>query len=138
MNEVLEFLKKYHVFYLATVEGDQPRVRPFGVAEEYNGKLYTQTGKKKNVAQQLKANPKAEICCFGDGKWLRIECELIWQDDYDVLHALLEKNPNYRNADAVKTQYIKFATVEDDNTRLMQLYLNKDGEIVYAYEVYTP
>ena len=96
MNEVLEFLKKYHVFYLATVEGDQPRVRPFGVAEEYNGKLYTQTGKKKNVAQQLKANPKAEICCFGDGKWLRIECELIWQDDYDVLHALLEKNPNLR------------------------------------------
>ena len=49
MNEVLEFLKKYHTFYLATVEGDQPRVRPFGVAEEYNGKLYTQTGKKKNV-----------------------------------------------------------------------------------------
>ena len=96
MNEVLEFLKKYHVFYLATVDGDQPHVRPFGVAEEYNGKLYTQTGKKKNVAQQLKANPKAEICCFGDGKWLRIECELIWQDDYDVLHALLEKNPNQR------------------------------------------
>ena len=96
MNEVLEFLKKYHVFYLATVDGDQPHVRPFGVAEEYNGKLYTQTGKKKNVAQQLKANPKAEICCFGDGKWLRIECELIWDDSYDTLHALLEKNPNLR------------------------------------------
>ena len=96
MNEVLEFLKKYHVFYLATVDGDQPHVRPFGVAEEYNGKLYTQTGKKKNVAQQLKANPQAEICCFGDGKWLRIECELIWDDSYDTLHALLEKNPNLR------------------------------------------
>ena len=96
MNEELEFLKKYHVFYLATVDGDQPHVRPFGVAEEYNGKLYTQTGKKKNVAQQLKANPKAEICCFGDGKWLRIECELIWDDSYDTLHALLEKNPNLR------------------------------------------
>lgn len=96
MNEVLEFLKKYHVFYLATVDGDQPHVRPFGVAEEYNGKLYTQTGKKKNVAKQLKANPKAEICCFGDGKWLRIECELIWDDSYDTLHALLEKNPNLR------------------------------------------
>ena len=96
MNEVLEFLKKYHVFYLATVDGDQPHVRPFGVAEEYNGKLYTQTGKKKNVAQQLKANPKAEICCFGDGKWLRIECELIWDDSYDTLHYMLEKNPNLR------------------------------------------
>ena len=96
MNEVLEFLKKYHVFYLATVDGDQPHVRPFGVAEEYNGKLYTQTGKKKNVAQQLKANPKAEICCFGDGKWLRIECELIWDDSYDTLQYMLEKNPNLR------------------------------------------
>ena len=96
MNEVLEFLKKYHVFYLATVDGDQPHVRPFGVAEEYNGKLYTQTGKKKNVAKQLKANPKAEICCFGDGKWLRIECELIWDDSYETLHYLLDKNPNLR------------------------------------------
>ena len=96
MNEVLEFLKKYHVFYLATVDGDQPHVRPFGVAEEYNGKLYTQTGKKKNVAQQLKANPKAEICCFGDGKWLRIQCDLIWDDSYETLHYLLDKNPNLR------------------------------------------
>ena len=96
MNEVLELLKKYHVFYLATVDGDQPHVRPFGVAEEYNGKLYTQTGKKKNVAKQLKANPKAEICCFGDGKWLRIECELIWDDSYETLHYLLDKNPNLR------------------------------------------
>ena len=56
MNEVLEFLKKYHVFYLATVDGDQPHVRPFGVAEEYNGKLYTQTGKKKNRALTVRKN----------------------------------------------------------------------------------
>ncbi|MBO4862523.1 MAG: pyridoxamine 5'-phosphate oxidase family protein [Firmicutes bacterium] len=96
MQEVLEFLKKYHVFYLATEEDGQPHVRPFGVSEIYDGHLYTQTGKKKNVAQQLKKNPKAEICCFGDGKWVRIECELIWDDRYETLHYLLEQNPNLR------------------------------------------
>ena len=97
MQEVLEFLKKNHVFYIATVDGDQPRVRPFGVAEEYEGHLYTQTGKIKNVSKQLQANPKAEICCFGDGKWLRIECKLVRDDRVEVKKALLDKNPNLRN-----------------------------------------
>ena len=96
MEEVLEFLKKYHVFYLATADGDQPRVRPFGALAVVNGKLYTQTGKVKDVAKQLKANPKAEVCCFGEGKWLRIACELVWDDSYDTIHALLEQNPNLR------------------------------------------
>jgi len=96
MDEVLEFLRKYHVFYLATEDNGQPRVRPFGALGVVDGKLYTQTGKVKDVAKQLKANPKAEICAFGDGKWLRIECELIWDDSYDTLHALLEQNPNLR------------------------------------------
>ena len=96
MNEVLEFLQKYHVFYLATVDGDQPHVRPFGALAVIDGKLYTQTGKVKKVAQQLNANPKAEICCFGEGKWVRIECDLIWDDSYETLHALLEQNPGLR------------------------------------------
>ena len=96
MNEVLEFLQKYHVFYLATVDGDQPHVRPFGALAVIDGKLYTQTGKVKKVAQQLKTNPKAEICCFGEGKWVRIECDLIWDDSYETLHALLEQNPGLR------------------------------------------
>ncbi len=96
MEEVFEFLKKYHVFYLATVDGDQPRVRPFGAIAVVDGKLYTQTGKVKDVAKQLKANPKSEICCFGDGKWLRIKADLIWDDSYETLHALLEANPGLR------------------------------------------
>ena len=96
MKEVVEFLQKHHTFYLATVEGDQPRVRPFGALAVINGKLYTQTGKVKEVAKQLKANPKAEICCFGDGKWLRIKCNLIWDDSYETLHELLEQNPSLR------------------------------------------
>jgi glutamine amidotransferase len=70
MEEVFEFLKKCGTYYLATVEGDQPRVRPFGTVDIFEGKLYIQTGKVKDVSKQLQANPKAEICAFADGKWL--------------------------------------------------------------------
>ena len=69
MNEVLEFLKSAGTYYLATVDGDQPRVRPFGTADLFEGKLYIQTGKVKDVSKQLAANPKAEICAFKDGVW---------------------------------------------------------------------
>ena len=72
MNEVYEFLKKCGTYYLATVEGDQPRVRPFGTVDIFEGKLYIQTGKVKAVSKQLQANPKAEICAFADGAWLRV------------------------------------------------------------------
>ena len=72
MQEVYDFLMKYHVFYLATVDGDQPRVRPFGTALLHGGKLYIQTGKVKAVSKQLAVNPKAEICAFKEGKWLRV------------------------------------------------------------------
>ena len=77
MNEVYEFLKKAWVFYLATADGDQPRVRPFGAVDIFDGKLYIQTGKKKDVAKQIADNPKAEICAFTEGRWLRITCELV-------------------------------------------------------------
>ena len=71
MNEVWQFLKECGTYYLATVDGDEPRVRPFGTAEIFEDKLYIQTGKKKACYRELIANPNAEICCFKDGKWLR-------------------------------------------------------------------
>ena len=77
MQKVCEFLKNAEVYYLATVEGDQPRVRPFGTAHIFEGKLYIQTGKVKPVSRQLAANPKAEICAFKDGVWLRVAGEMI-------------------------------------------------------------
>ena len=77
MKRVLDFLKKAGVYYLATVEGDQPRVRPFGTVNEFEGKLYIQTGKVKPTSKQLAANPKAEICAFADGAWIRVACELV-------------------------------------------------------------
>ena len=73
MNEVYEFLKKCGTYYLATVEGYKPRVRPFGTIDLYNNRLYIQTGKVKAVSRQIKENPQIEICAMDDGKWIRIE-----------------------------------------------------------------
>ena len=93
IEKVCQFLDEAKTYYLATVEGDQPRVRPFGTALLYDGRLYIQTGKVKPVSKQLAANPKAEICAFLGGKWLRVAGELINDDSRDVKVAMLEKMP---------------------------------------------
>ena len=96
MKRVCEFLKKAEVYYLATVEGDQPRVRPFGTVNEFEGKLYIQTGKVKPVSHQLIANPKAEICAFTEGAWVRISCELVEDDRLEAKKSMLDAYPNLR------------------------------------------
>jgi len=97
MNKVCEFLKAAGTYYLATVEGDQPRVRPFGTAHIFEGKLYIQTGKSKPVAQQLAANPKVEICAFKDGVWLRVAAELVEDDRVEARKSMLDAYPSLRN-----------------------------------------
>ena len=97
MQEVLDFLHDCQTYYLATVDGDQPRVRPFGTAEEYEGKLYILTGKVKDVYKQLVADPKAEICAFKDGVWLRLAGKLITDDRFEVKKLMLDRNPNLRS-----------------------------------------
>ena len=96
MKRVLDFLKKAEVYYLATVEGDQPRVRPFGTINEFEGKLYIQTGKVKPTSKQLAANPKAEICAFKDGAWIRVACELVEDDRFESRKSMLDAYPNLR------------------------------------------
>lgn len=96
MEKVCEFLKNAETYYLATVEGDQPRVRPFGTAHIFEGKLYIQTGKVKSVSKQLQANPKAEICAFKDGKWVRISGELVEDDRVEARKSMLDAYPNLR------------------------------------------
>ena len=115
MKRVLEFLKKADVYYLATVEGDQPRVRPFGTINEFEGKLYIQTGKVKPTSRQLAANPKAEICAFTDGAWIRVACELIEDDRFEAKKSMLDAYPMLRGMyaeDDGNTQvfYMKNAT----------------------------
>ena len=97
MKRVCEFLKNAEVYYLATVEDDQPRVRPFGTVNEFEGKLYIQTGKVKPTSKQLEANPKAELCAFKDGKWIRVACELIEDDRFEAKKSMLDAYPNLRN-----------------------------------------
>lgn len=97
MERVCEFLKKAGVYYLATAEGNQPRVRPFGTAHIFEGKLYIQTGKSKPVSRQLAANPKAEICAFHEGKWVRIAGELVEDDRVEAKKSMLDAYPNLRD-----------------------------------------
>ena len=94
MQEIYEFLKKAGTYYLATNESGQPRVRPFGTVNIYNGKLYIQTGKSKAVSHQLHANPKLEICAMVGGEWLRLEASAVEDDDREARVSMLEAYPS--------------------------------------------
>ena len=96
MKRVYDFLKKAQTYYLATVEGNQPRVRPFGTVNEFEGKLYIQTGKLKPVSRQIAQNPKVEICAFCDGEWIRIACELVEDDRVEARKSMLDAYPDLR------------------------------------------
>ncbi len=96
MRRVCEFLKTAGVYYLATVEGDQPRVRPFGTAHIFEGRLYIQTGKCKPVSRQLAANPRSELCAFKDGVWLRVSCRLVEDDRIEAKKSMLDEYTNLR------------------------------------------
>ena len=113
LEKVCAFLEKTKTYYLATVDGDQPRVRPFGTVLVYDGKLYIQTGKVKPVSKQLAANPKAEICAFDGetGTWLRVS--------RDVKVAMLDKHPE------LKFMY----SADDDNTQVLYF---KDATAVFS------
>ena len=109
VERVCKFLDDAQTYYLATVEGDQPRVRPFGTALVYEDKLYIQTGKVKSVSKQIEANPKVEICAFQGGKWIRIAGELVNDDRREPKAAMLEKMPS------LKAMY----SADDDNTQVL-------------------
>ena len=97
MERVAKFLKEAETYYLATVEGDQPRVRPFGTAHIFEGKLYIQTGKVKDVSKQIHANPKVEICAFKNGEWLRVAGELVEDDRREARQSMLDAYPSLQN-----------------------------------------
>ena len=97
MDEVVQFLKECGTYYLATADGDQPRVRPFGTAHVFEGKLYIQTGKSKDVSHQMMKNPKIEICAFQNGQWLRIQARAIEDDRVEARKSMLDAYPNLRD-----------------------------------------
>ena len=124
-ERVCTFLKEAQVYYLATVENDQPRVRPFGTAHIFEGKLYIQTGKIKPVSKQIALNPKAEICAFKDGEWLRIAAALIEDDRTEARKSMLDAYPNLR------------AMYDENDGNTQVLYL-KDAKATFSSFTHAP
>ncbi len=97
MEKVLEFLKQAGVYYIATVDGDQPHVRPFGTVNLFDGKLYIQTGKSKDVAKQIAANGKVEISAMvGQDAWIRLCGTLVEDDRREARVSMLEAYPSLK------------------------------------------
>ena len=119
MQKVYDFLKEAETYYLATVEGDQPRVRPFGTVNIFEGKLYIQTGKVKPVSKQLAANPKAELCAFHNGTWLRVSGELVEDDRTEAKKAMLDAYPQLRG-------------MYDENDGNTQVFYFKNATAVFS------
>lgn len=110
MNEVYDFIKKCGTYYLATVDADgQPRVRPFGTVNVFEGNLYIQTGKSKDVSKQIQKNPKVELCCFDGSQWCRLAGTLVRDDRVEPKEAMLNAYPD------LKAMY----SATDDNTEVL-------------------
>lgn len=130
MQETYDFLKKCGVFYLATIDGDKPRVRPFGAINIFENKLYFQTGKIKNVSKQISKNNNIEISAFTEGKWIRLEGKLISDDRLEAKENMLDNNPELKNMykaddDNTEVLYIKDATAT--------IYSFTDAPVVYKF-----
>lgn len=125
MDKVLKFLKDAETYYLATVEGDQPRVRPFGTAHVFEGKLYIQTGKVKDVSKQLHQNPKAEICAFKNGEWLRVSGKLIEDDRNEARQSMLDTYPSLQ----------KMYKADDGNT---EVFYFENATAIFSSFIHEP
>ena len=111
MEEVYEFLEKSETYYLATMDGDQPRVRPFGTIDVFEGKLYIQTGKVKDVSKQIHQNPRIEICAMTEGRWIRIEALAVEDNRIEARQHMLDKYPVLQ----------KMYAADDGNTEVFYL-----------------
>ena len=109
MNRIYEFIKNCGTYYLATVEDGQPRNRPFGTVNLFEGKLYIQTGKSKAVSRQIQKNPKVELCCCNGSEWLRLSGELVRDDRREAKADMLEHYPDLK----------KMYSADDDNTEVL-------------------
>lgn len=111
MKEVFDFLKKCGTYYIATIDGDKPRVRPFGTVDIFENKMYIQTGKTKNVSKQIHSNPQIEICGMADGKWIRVEAAAIEDDNVEARKHMLDAYPELQ----------KLYSAYDGNTEVFYL-----------------
>ena len=121
MQEVFEFLKACGTYYLATMDGEQPRVRPFGSYAVYDGKLYIETAHYKPVSHQIDAHPQVEICAFdNESRWVRVACRLVADESYEAKHAFLEQMPELRDMGY------------DETSDKMAIYYMADAEATFS------
>ena len=121
MQDVYQFLKDAGVYYIATVDGDQPRVRPFGTIHIFEGKLYIQTGRKKNVSRQLGVNGKTELCAMKGDEWIRLSGTLVDDNRREAKASMLDAYPSLK----------KMYSPDDDNTQV--LYFKDATATIYSF-----
>jgi len=119
MNSVFDFLKQAKFYYLATVENNKPKVRPFGTVNIFDGKLYIQTGKVKPTSKQIAVNPNVEICAFKDGIWLRLSGELVEDDRFEAKKSMLDA-------------YSELRSMYDENDGNTQVFYFKNAVAVFS------
>ena len=127
MKRVLNFLKEAEVYYLATVDGDQPRVRPFGTVNEFEGRVYIQTGRVKPTSRQIAANPKVEICAFSEGAWLRVACELVEDDRFEAKKSMLDAYPSLRGMYDENVGCVSYGRLLRNNSGAYRVNRQNDG-----------
>ena len=121
MKEIYDFLKEAKTYYLATIDGNAPRVRPFGTIDIFEDKLYIQTGKSKDVYKQILNNNNVEICAFNNGKWIRINGKLKEDNRKEAKKHMLDNYPELRG----------MYNEEDDNT--VVLYFESFEAVIYSF-----
>ena len=122
MQEVYDFLKKCGAYYLATVDGEKPRIRPFGTVDIFEDKLYFQTGKIKNVSKQIALNPNVELCAMSaDGVWIRVGATAVEDSRVEAKQHMLDAHP------VLKDRY----SADDDNTQVF--YLKNATATIYCF-----
>lgn len=123
MQKVFDFIKSCRVYYIATMDGDQPRVRPFGTIDIYDGKIYFLTGKNKQISKQIGDNPKIEICAYNGDKWIRVQAVAIEDETIEAKQQVLNAFPFLQ--DVFKA--------DDDNTQVF--YLSNAVAMISSFEM---
>ena len=121
MEEVYNFIKNANTYFLATVDKDKPKVRPFGSINIFEDKLYIETSKLKDVSKQIENNPNVELCALSDGKWLRLSGTLVRDERMEAKISMFENNPILK----------KFYKVDSDKTEV--LYFKNATAIIYSF-----
>lgn len=124
IQKTYQFIKEAQTYYIATVDKDQPRVRPFGTIHIFEGKLYIQTGRRKNVGQQLLANGKTELCAMKGNEWIRVSGELVDDNRREAKVSMLDEY------ESLKSMY----SPDDDNTMVLYFKPGTVTATIYSFD----